>query len=35
MSGNIICVQTLDLNKEFKEITAQLDAIAKDFFERS
>lgn len=32
MSGNQISVKTLDLNREFKEITAQLDEIAKAHF---
>lgn len=32
MSGNKISVKTLDLNKNFSEIAAQLDNIAKEFF---
>ena len=32
MSGNIISVRTLDLNKEFPEIAAQLDEIAEEHF---
>lgn len=32
MSGNQISVRTLDLNQEFKQIAAQLDAIAKQHF---
>ena len=32
MSGNRISVKTLDLNKEFSEIAAQLNAIAEDHF---
>lgn len=32
MSGNPIAVRTLDLNREFSEITAQLDEIAKKHF---
>ena len=32
MSGNQISVRTLDLNQEFNEIAAQLDAIAKQHF---
>lgn len=34
MSGNRISVKTLDLNREFAEIAAQLDAIADDHFGR-
>jgi 5-methylcytosine-specific restriction enzyme subunit McrC len=34
MSGNKISVKTLDLNKEFKLIAAQLDKIAEDHFVR-
>jgi 5-methylcytosine-specific restriction enzyme subunit McrC len=32
MSGNRISVRTLDLNREFTEIAAQLDAIASAHF---
>ena len=32
ISGNKISVQTLDLNKEFSCISAQLDQIVKDQF---
>ena len=32
MSGNQISVKTLDLNREFKEIAAQLDEIASAHF---
>ena len=32
MGGNLIGARTLDLNKEFKQIAAQLDKIAEDFF---
>ena len=32
MSGNRISVKTLDLNKDFSEIAAQLNAIAEDHF---
>ena len=32
MSGNKISVRTLDLNREFKEIAAQLDAIVDEHF---
>ena len=32
MGGNKISVKTLDLNKEFKLIAAQLDKIAEDHF---
>ena len=32
ISGNKISVQTLDLNKEFSFISAQLDLIVKDQF---
>lgn len=32
MGGNLIGARTLDLNKEFKQIAAQLDKIADDFF---
>ena len=32
MSGNRISVKTLDLNRDFAEISAQLNAIADDFF---
>ena len=32
MSGNRICVKTLDLNRDFAEISAQLNAVADDFF---
>ena len=32
MGGNRISVKTLDLNKEFKLIAAQLDKIAEDHF---
>lgn len=32
ISGNSIGAKTLDLNKEFKEISAQLDRIAIDYF---
>lgn len=34
MSGNKICVKTLDLNKEFKLIAAQLDEIAEEYFQK-
>lgn len=34
MGGNKISVKTLDLNKEFKLITAQLDKIIEDYFQR-
>lgn len=34
MSGNTISVRTLDLNKDFKEISAQLDAIVVEYFPR-
>ena len=34
MSGNKICVKTLDLNKEFKLIAAQLDKIAEEYFQK-
>lgn len=33
IGGNSIGAKTLDLNKEFKEIAAQLDRIASDYFE--
>ena len=33
MSGNKISVRTLDLNRDFSEIVAQLDSIIKDHFE--
>jgi len=33
MDGNLIGVQTLDLNVEFKEITKQLDDIVREVFE--
>ncbi len=33
MGGNQIGAKTLDLNTDFKEIAAQLDKIAKDFFQ--
>ena len=32
MGGNQIGAKTLDLNKEFRLIAAQLDAIAEQFF---
>ena len=32
MSGNKISVKTLDLNREFPEIAAQLNAIVADHF---
>lgn len=32
MSGNRICVRTLDLNQEFPTIRKQLDGIVKEFF---
>lgn len=32
MSGNKISVKTLNLNREFKLIAAQLDKIAEDHF---
>lgn len=32
MSGNKISVKTLDLNKEFKLLAAQLDKIAEEHF---
>ena len=35
MSGNQISVKTLDLNRPFDEIRAQLDEIAKQYFESS
>ena len=34
MSGNKISVKTLDLNKEFKLIAAQLDKIAEEYFQK-
>ncbi len=34
MSGNKISVKTLDLNKEFKLIAAQLDKIAEECFQK-
>ena len=34
MSGNKICVKTLDLNKEFKLLAAQLDKIAEEYFQK-
>lgn len=34
MGGNKISVKTLDLNKEFKLIAAQLDKIAAEHFGR-
>ncbi|MCR5109604.1 MAG: hypothetical protein K6B38_01675 [Ruminococcus sp.] len=33
--GNSIGAKTLDLNMEFKEIAAQLDKIARDYFENN
>ncbi len=35
IGGNRICFKSLDLNKEFKEITRQLDDIVKNIFEIS
>lgn len=35
MSGNSISVKTLNLNQEFSEIAAQLDAIVEEFFDVS
>ena len=35
MSGNQISVKTLDLNREFAEIAAQLNAIVDEHFERA
>lgn len=35
MSGNQISVKTLDLNRDFSEIAAQLNAIVYEYFERS
>ena len=32
MSGNQISVKTLDLNRDFSEISAQLDAIVDEHF---
>lgn len=32
MGGNRIGAKTLDLNTDFKSISAQLDKIAQDFF---
>lgn len=32
MSGNVICVRTLDLSREFSFISAQLNQIAEEFF---
>ena len=32
MSGNQISVKTLDLNKEFSDIAAQLDSIVEEYF---
>lgn len=32
MGGNQIGAKTLDLNQDFKQIAAQLDAIAEHFF---
>ena len=32
IGGNKISVKTVDLNKEFKLIAAQLDKIAEDYF---
>ena len=34
MGGNRISVKTLDLNKEFSLIAAQLDRIAEEHFQR-
>ena len=34
MSGNKISVKTLDLNKEFKLLAAQLDKIAEEYFQK-
>lgn len=34
MNGNKISVKTLDLNKEFKLIAAQLDKIAEEYFQK-
>lgn len=33
MSGNQICVRTLDLNCEFAEIAAQLNSIVEEYFD--
>jgi 5-methylcytosine-specific restriction enzyme subunit McrC len=33
MSGNRICVRTLDLNCDFEEIAAQLNEIAQKFLD--
>ena len=33
MSGNMISVKTLDLNRDFSEIAAQLNAIVDEHFE--
>ncbi len=35
IGGNSIGATTLDLNMEFKEIAAQLDKIASDYFEKA
>ena len=35
MSGNRICVRTLDLNREFEAISAQLKSIMEEFFPSS
>ena len=32
MSGNTISVRTLDLNRDFSEISAQLKGIVDEFF---
>ena len=32
MSGNKICVKTLDLNRDFSKIAAQLNAIVVEYF---
>ena len=34
MSGNAISVRTLDLNRPFEEIRAQLDGIVEEHFSR-
>ena len=35
MSGNWICVRTLDLNLDFTEIRKQLDGIVEEYFEEA
>lgn len=32
LGGNLIGARTLDLNQDFRQITAQLDEIARQFF---